>query len=125
MKKAIDYSLKITTCVMASILSSGISVFILSRGTEVASGILFGLFIVPSIFLYYVLDFFHKNRKVKTIGYAIPIVGWSMYLVACIILDTQRPSNEGVGEMATGILVSDLVAGAIVYILMSKVKWLK
>jgi len=125
MKRAIDYIIKIIVCATASMLSAAIVIFILSRGGEIACGILFGLFIVPSIFVYYALDFFHKSHKAKTIGYVLPIGGWTIYLVVCIILDAQRPSSEGAGEMATAILVSDFVAGTVVYILMSKVKWLK
>jgi len=125
MKRAIDCIIKIIVCAALSMFSAGIIIFILSKGGEIASGILFGSFIVPSIFIYYVLDYFQKSRKVKTIGYIIPIVGWSIYLIACIILDAQRQSSEGAGQMATVILISDFLAGAVVYIFMSKVKWFK
>jgi len=125
MKRAIDCIIKLIVCAALSMLSAGTVIFILSKGGEFAGGVLFGVFILPSIFVYYVLDYFQKSRKVKTIGYIIPIVGWSIYLIACIILDAQRQSSEGAGQMATVILISDFLAGAVVYIFMSKVKWFK
>jgi hypothetical protein len=107
-------------------LVTAAATFIVLRTLEVIVGaFLFGLFIVPSILIYYVLDFFHKTQKVKTIGYILPIAGWIIFLVVCIILDAQRPSSEGASEMAKAIMISDFTAGTVVYILMYKVKWLK
>ena len=122
----VSYIKKIIVCTLLSMLVTAVAAFVMARTLEVIAGaFLFGLFIVPSIFIYYVLDFFHNNHKVKTIGYILPITGWTIFLVVCIILDAQRPSSEGAGEMAKAILISDFIAGTVVYILMYKVKWLK
>ena len=101
----VNYVKKIIFCTLLSMLVTAIATFIIARTLEVIAGaFLFGLFIVPSIFIYYVLDFFHNSHKAKTIGYILPIIGWAIYLVVCIILDAQRTSSDGAGEMAKAIL---------------------
>jgi len=149
MKRALDCIVKIVACTLLSMLATSVITIIwaiidcipdwpsymvyMSRFDRFISefidllptALLFGLFISPSIIIYYGLVFFRKSHKAKTIGYVLPIVGWGIYLVACIILDAQRQSSEGAGEMATVILINDFIAGAVVYVLMSKVKWLQ
>ncbi len=121
-------------CVVVSIISAKhIDIIYTSKFNLIIStsidflplALLSGLLISPSILIYYVLDFFHKSQKTKTIGYIVPILGWVIYLIICIILDAQRQSSEGAGQLATLILINDFIAGAVVYILMSKIKWLK
>lgn len=117
---------KLIVCTLLSMFTTAITTFIIAREIEVIAGAsLFGLFILPSIFIYYVLDCFQRSQKVKTTGYIIPIVGWLIFLIVCIILDAKKESSEGAGQLATAILISDLIAGAVVYIFMLKVKWLK
>ncbi|MCK5612959.1 hypothetical protein KAR91_64390 [Candidatus Pacearchaeota archaeon] len=126
MYEIINYTKKLIICTLLSMFATAITAFIITRKSEVIAGAsLFGLFILPSIFVYYTLDFFRKSHKAKTMGYVFPIVGWAIYLVVCIILDAQRQSSEGAGEMAALILISIFFGGAVVYILMSKMKWLK
>ncbi len=149
MKRAINYVVKMVVCMLLSMLATSVITIIwaiidsipnlpsymvyMSRFDRFISeaidllpaALLFGLFISPSITIYYVLDFFHKDRKAKTIGYIIPILVIFVVFAVGLIFAIKEKCSEGEDQMATFILTQVFVAGVVVYVCMSKIKWLR
>jgi hypothetical protein len=127
MNNAISYVQKSIVCTLLSMVVTAIISFIIMRKLEVVAGAsLFGLFILPSIIVYYVLDFFHKTQKAKIIGFIMPILAiLALFVVGLLFTMTGKYNEDGEDQMATLILANVFFAGSILYFLMSKVKWLK
>ena len=149
-KKIINYIKKICVCTIISMLAASmalvgyivVNVIIYEKHIDIVdiknfnlfsntfidflpAALLFGLFTVPSIVIYYTLDFFHKTSRAKIIGYAMPIVGMLMFFVVALILAVNGKCSEGEDQIATLILIIILFSGSVVYLFMSKITWLK
>jgi len=126
MHRIVAYIKKLIICTLLSMLVTAITTFIIIRKFEVIPGAsLFGLFILPSIFIYYALDLLHKTQKTKVIGYIIPLLAILTLFVVGLILAMNGKCSEGEDQMATLMLISILVGGTVVYFFVSKTKWLK
>jgi hypothetical protein len=126
MHSIIDYFKKTVVCILLSMFIAAMSAFIITRKIEVIAGAsLFGLFILPSIMIYYTLDYFHKTQKAKIIGFTVPILVMLILFVIGLIAAMNGTYHEGENQMAMLALVSIFMGGVVVYLFMSKIKWLK
>ena len=122
----IDYLKRLVVCVLLSMLVTAIVAFVIVRKLEVIAGAsLFGLFISPSIVIYYILDLLQKTQKQKFIGFIMPMLAILMFFIAGLILAMNGMCDEGEDQMTKLVLVTIFIGGAVVYFFMSKIKWLK
>ena len=108
---------KTIICVLFGILATMITTFVVTKDVETLAGAsLLGLFMAPSIVLYFILDFFNKTQKIKTLGFLIPVV--VMLALGCIEIwiDSQRASSDGSGEM-TKLFAANLMVGSILLLI--------
>lgn len=109
-----SYIKRAVFCAIVAMLATMIITFVVTREVETLfGGLLFGLFIVPSIIIYYVLDFFSKPKKVKIIGFLVPVLGMIILGALGIFIDSQDVSSDGSGEMSK-LLMINLLIGSIV-----------
>ena len=113
--RLISYIKKATFCLLVAMLTTKTTSLVVYRTIELSGfAILLALLIVPSIIIYYVLDFFHKAQKVKVLGFLAPIVVMIIYCIIVMWIESQKISSDGSGEMAKVFIVNLLVGSIVV-----------
>lgn len=108
-----SFQVMLAACAIAA-ATAGLSILLVTRDFEtIPAGLLFSLFLLPSIILFVVLERRASNPVWKHVGYLIPVSVVLLYALSIFVSTIGKRVTEG-GAMLAAIMAVSFGASAFV-----------